>query len=188
MAHSLSIIKDISHLGVRLGLGLPGWLLGPVARAHTMPGMRRDEKEIVKRQNKVPPWNWYSYQGIFQQTCLRLVRCCPWLASSLRRWCPRGSVPWSPPKQPPERWFCCYRKSTMMEWRFTSKWTGVDKAILKVDQRLTMIGGQGWLAKDALVNKSWYISVTLFFLLITLQTSLAKSSFLIPCTLQQNFR
>ena len=28
-----------------LGLGLPGWLLGPVARAHTMPGMRRDEEE-----------------------------------------------------------------------------------------------------------------------------------------------
>ena len=44
MAHSSSIIKDISHLGVRLGLGLPGWLLGPVARAHTMPGMRRDEE------------------------------------------------------------------------------------------------------------------------------------------------
>ena len=45
MAHSLRIKKDISHLGVCLGLGLPGWLLGPVARAYTMPGMRRDEEE-----------------------------------------------------------------------------------------------------------------------------------------------
>ena len=37
--------QDTSHLGVCLGLGLPGWLLGPVARAHTMPGMRRNEEE-----------------------------------------------------------------------------------------------------------------------------------------------
>ena len=34
-------------------------------------------------------------------TCLRLVQCCPWRASSPQKWSLMESVPWSPPKPPP---------------------------------------------------------------------------------------
>ena len=78
-------------------LRLAGRLLRPVARTHPVSEIKKVDKT---------PLGYYS--GRFRDfksrpTCLQLVLCCPWRASSLQRLFLMESVPWSLPELPPEK-------------------------------------------------------------------------------------